>query len=320
MATQKLSFDIAFEAGAFSKTPFFSSNASRIADKTFVTALVTYDTLLTFSREVECIWKRKASLVTAIFLLQRWVLVLDGLVNMLPTAHHWVLFLLLLSQFEQRIPRCMAQGISDDALTSLGLLGTAGFSALRIWAICGGAIIPTVLVLLLGAVVPAINTQYIASLNTGYVTIGENCYTNRVIATALSLRMLLLRDGTLYFGMLLILNIVILVLDRFQDSFKAGTAFIFVVNAVSSNLLARFILDIRSASNTYSDDPEGPDTMMASTVRFDKPSMASSLGGPIGIEASTWISGAADDVADDQEELSLHAEEVVLREDVEDVA
>ncbi|KAH8103622.1 hypothetical protein BXZ70DRAFT_743222 [Cristinia sonorae] len=34
--------------------------------------LVAYDTLLTFSREVKCIWKQRFSAVTALFVLQRY--------------------------------------------------------------------------------------------------------------------------------------------------------------------------------------------------------------------------------------------------------
>ena len=49
--------------------------------------LVTYDTSLTFSRELKCIWKRKPDLVTMLYLLQRWVLVLDGVVLRLPAAN-----------------------------------------------------------------------------------------------------------------------------------------------------------------------------------------------------------------------------------------
>ncbi|TCD60976.1 hypothetical protein EIP91_009241 [Steccherinum ochraceum] len=51
--------------------------------------LVVYDTLLTLSRELECIWRRKFSLITVIFVLQRWVLVLDGIGLVLPVRHRW---------------------------------------------------------------------------------------------------------------------------------------------------------------------------------------------------------------------------------------
>ncbi|TCD60882.1 hypothetical protein EIP91_009373 [Steccherinum ochraceum] len=51
--------------------------------------LVAYDTLLTLSREIQCVWRRKWGLVTVIFVLQRWIQVLDGVINMVPTTNLW---------------------------------------------------------------------------------------------------------------------------------------------------------------------------------------------------------------------------------------
>ena len=42
-----------------------------------------YDTLLTFPREVECIWKRKWSAATALFLLNRYSTVVLSILNLL---------------------------------------------------------------------------------------------------------------------------------------------------------------------------------------------------------------------------------------------
>ena len=45
--------------------------------------IILYDTVLTFSREVECIWKRKWSAATALFLLNRYSAVVVCLLNLL---------------------------------------------------------------------------------------------------------------------------------------------------------------------------------------------------------------------------------------------
>ena len=52
--------------------------------------LVVYDTLLTFSRELDCIWKRKFSLVMVLFVAQRYLLILQGVIEFLPTPWKWV--------------------------------------------------------------------------------------------------------------------------------------------------------------------------------------------------------------------------------------
>ena len=44
--------------------------------------IIFYDTLLTFSREVECIWKRKWSAASALFLLNRYSVVVRSILDM----------------------------------------------------------------------------------------------------------------------------------------------------------------------------------------------------------------------------------------------
>ena len=48
--------------------------------------IIFYDTLLTFSREVECIWKRKWSATAALFLLNRYGAVLRSILQLLNEA------------------------------------------------------------------------------------------------------------------------------------------------------------------------------------------------------------------------------------------
>ncbi|TCD64589.1 hypothetical protein EIP91_003885 [Steccherinum ochraceum] len=234
----------------------------------------------------------------------------------------------------------------------LGLLGTAAFSTLRIWAICGHATGPTLAVALASAVVPAVNI-YTNSQITFSAIVDGGClfdvgytlavYDNAVATDALVLALtwtktvgvwresrriqglkvtvttLLLRDGTLYFGMLLITNVVALVLDIFRTNIAAGSSFAVVVNAVGANLLSRFMLDLRSVTAQGSSKGR---TM--SSINFDIRSFGGNIGAPLGIEDSTWVTGPADDVANERDQqyeaaavpfhagLGLDVEEVPL--------
>ncbi|TCD70955.1 hypothetical protein EIP91_000862 [Steccherinum ochraceum] len=270
--------------------------------------LVSYDTLLTLSREVEHIWMRKLSLVTTIYFLQRWMLVLNGIVTNLPTDYLW--------------------SITANICTILALVGIAAFSTLRIWAIWGHEVIPTLSVLVTSALVPALNISFTVDdgdCDVNYA-LSPEALSRRTFLVAIAARaaaiasdvlVLILtwiktedvwresarmqgfkytlstpifRNGTLYFGMMLILNIAALALDRVQPDFGGGTSFIAVVNAVSANLISRFILDLRSVYD------EKVSFYTTSTIRFDVQSLACDISAPLGTEDSTWYSGPSDDV------------------------
>ena len=56
-----------------------------------IRVIVLYDTLLTFSREVECIWKRKWSAASALFLLNRYSAVVASILDVFgETTLHFV--------------------------------------------------------------------------------------------------------------------------------------------------------------------------------------------------------------------------------------
>ncbi|TCD65311.1 hypothetical protein EIP91_002797 [Steccherinum ochraceum] len=112
-----------------------------------------------------------------------------------------------------------------------------------------------------------------------------------------ALTTLLLRDGSLYFGILLIMNIVTLILDSVQAALGGGSSFIEISDAVSANLLARFILDLRSVYDKGSHDAHS-----LSTVRFGGvDSLAGNMGAPLRTDESTWVSSTADDIANEQD-------------------
>ncbi|TCD64604.1 hypothetical protein EIP91_003869 [Steccherinum ochraceum] len=232
---------------------------------------------------------------------------------------------------------------------------TLAFSTLRIWAIWGHALAPTLAVALTSAVVPAIAIFGASQLTTFSLMTpdGLKCFANVKYSLTLSIRRmypfpaspnltgidepallvnyvarsvtiasdalvlvltwaktadvwreskktkalkvtvstLLLRDGTMYFGTLLIMNIAAFFLDVFQKKAN-GSAFIFVLNAIGANLLARFLLDLRSVYESGSRDLQ---TM--SSLNFAARSFGGNMGAPLVNGDSIWVSRPADDVA-----------------------
>jgi len=86
------------------------------------TTIVAYDTCLTFSREVESIWRRKSSAVTILFFTQRYVLLVTAIVRLCNP---------------RQIGPCKAVNYIQFVTQMITSAGVATFSALRVWAICG---------------------------------------------------------------------------------------------------------------------------------------------------------------------------------------
>ena len=64
----------------------FCSDTTTIHSRIMPTSvIITYDTLLTFSREVECIWKRRWSATTILFLINRYSAIGQNICNLLYT-------------------------------------------------------------------------------------------------------------------------------------------------------------------------------------------------------------------------------------------
>ncbi|CAL1717054.1 unnamed protein product [Somion occarium] len=266
----------------------------------------SYDILLTFSREVDYIWKRRFSVVTVLFIL-------------------WV-------------PRTVLEVYVSSMRSQLLI---ALFSAFRVWAIWGRRWLPFSLVLLVSLVVPCVNLYHYSSLITVTVTpalpplLGGGCawlifisyslpVATRIIAIvadALVLAMtwvktasllkqahgvnvrprlitMFLRDGTLYFVFLMALNVVTLIIDLAGND--NTTQFVFVNEAISTVLISRFLLDLRGV---YVSEPINDTTISGgtSTIRFS-PRLLGNLGAPLEQE-SVWMSNAAGDEGGSQDEI-----------------
>ncbi|TCD64766.1 hypothetical protein EIP91_003657 [Steccherinum ochraceum] len=105
-----------------------------------------------------------------------------------------------------------------------------------------------------------------------------------------ALTTLLLRDGSLYFGSRLLLNIVVLTLDVLAVDSVDSTAFMFVVDALTTNLMTRFIMDLRCVASSRNT------TVGESSARFTVGSFMGNMGAPLKVADSTWASCSADDV------------------------
>ncbi|TCD62428.1 hypothetical protein EIP91_006910 [Steccherinum ochraceum] len=108
-----------------------------------------------------------------------------------------------------------------------------------------------------------------------------------------ALTTLLLRDGTTYFLTLLLLGIISFVLNITQTDQNNTTSFTTVVDAITANLTARFILDLRSVYYKGSSQQ----SHVLSTVKF-----AGNMGAPLGVDDSIWMSSPADDVRNARDE------------------
>ncbi|KAH8103621.1 hypothetical protein BXZ70DRAFT_743123 [Cristinia sonorae] len=113
-----------------------------------------------------------------------------------------------------------------------------------------------------------------------------------------ALTTIFLRDGIVYFLVMAILNTVNLVLDQAPSLVESqGSNFVAVLDAIGSTVIARFILDLRTASS----DAAGPSIGGSmSELRFGQVTV--NLAGNIGArmeERSTWLVSANEDLDDE---------------------
>ncbi|TCD61335.1 hypothetical protein EIP91_008578 [Steccherinum ochraceum] len=210
-------------------------------------------------------------------------------------------------------------------LQTLGLVGVAAFSTIRVWAIWGKALMPTLSVLLITGFVPAANivsSHPIHGLLVRAMAIAGDLVVllltyiktidiwrtapaaSELTGTRPRLSTLLIRNGTVYFLSMLIMNIVNLLLLLVQRT-DASTSYKFVqvMNVINANLIARFILDLREAAT----EDGGRSSLECSTIRFKaqpesvglelEEVMSACL--PVGEETSMWVSGQDDVDAED---------------------
>ncbi|PCH34968.1 hypothetical protein WOLCODRAFT_155612 [Wolfiporia cocos MD-104 SS10] len=264
------------------------------------TTLLVYDYSLTFSREIRCIWGRKFSGATVLYLLNRYL-----------TLIYRILMII------EMIPSATMPGAQEIII--------ALFTSLRLYAIWFKDLKILFAVMLLGLVPAAVNIYYyttvtfipspppfmgcadIVNLSPSAGNIHRLAIFNCVFAIASDgivlvltwiktaeiaraftraekptghLVTLILRDGTLYFVTMLILNVINLVVIEFQD-FGSLPA---LTEVLTSILISRFLLNLRGVylaqgeSRSY-DESSLQSTRMSSLQFADD--IVGNLGAPL---------------------------------------
>ncbi|OSX61290.1 hypothetical protein POSPLADRAFT_1182434 [Postia placenta MAD-698-R-SB12] len=300
------------------------------------TTLIFYDYFLTFSREVRCIWGRKFSGATVIFMLNRYLTLVYRvlmLVDMLP----W-----------QSQPQTVANDVcigvlhTTQALTLVSQLIITAFTSLRTYAIWNKDWRIFGLVFFLGIVPCVVNIYYytlldIVSAPPPFLGCGEYVNLSPSAATIVSDSIVLIltwlktaeiqrsftganRKGNLVAliqrdGTILILNVLNLVAIKFQ-AFGSLPA---ITEVLTSILISRFILNLRGIFLS-----PGGSNATTSTLRMSQmsslhfaSSIAGNLGAPLGdlvdaedrIDDSSTARGEVAYVSDDPLAAGLHPEE-----------
>ncbi|TCD61337.1 hypothetical protein EIP91_008580 [Steccherinum ochraceum] len=254
--------------------------------------LISYDYVLTFPYEVERIWQRKRNAGGILYVVLRYSALVDGILEMTTPTKLWL----------------------------LGMFCVAIFSAIRVWAICRREPLHLVMVfavLVLSMFVPAVNI-YNFSLSRSFAVEDGMCGVSSVAFQPsfwLQNRALLkdcddskdeycnfsatasvIEYGLLYFVGLLALNIVSLFLDIFQSDATGSTSFRIVANAITTNLIARFILDLRHGQPWYARTNYEPEHEDMPEIQFaTHHSLMGDMGATLRRKDSLWCDVPSDE-------------------------
>ncbi|KAJ3486505.1 hypothetical protein NLI96_g4200 [Meripilus lineatus] len=289
--------------------------------------LTLYDITLSIPREVDCIWKRRPSFVTSLYVVRRYGTPLQYILGL--AVEFWISISVRVYDANSILLLMSSAGTTrrDNVLHCETQYMIPAFSSLRVWAISNKRWPPFVVVLVPSLVVPVINivasnsqSRINRSHLLSFVSRGASIIVDILVVaitwiktadirkmankanTKVSLPVMFPRDGTVYFLILLAMNIVCLVSDAVslgQASDFGPTAIIDIQDAISSVLISHFILDLRSV---YSSRGISNPTAMSS-VRFATQAVGN-LGAPL-LETSTWFTSAMDN----QPEESTHSED-----------
>ncbi|KZT07758.1 uncharacterized protein LAESUDRAFT_724753 [Laetiporus sulphureus 93-53] len=237
--------------------------------------LIFHEYTMTFSDEINLIWRCRATGATIIFLLNRYLALALGITIIIQTLP-WNTPL-----------SCEATIISYSIVNMLLNIVIAVFSALRAFAISGSKMLATLIVLSLGLVTVCASIYFMARSSYAYVLMiasmpvcdyhdyysldtfnrviiasricaiaadvivialtWYNTYKMRAIARQIiqnSLSTLIFRDGTIYFVLLLFLNIMQMAVRSVGGAITNYAASF--VAPVSSILISRFMINLRS--------------------------------------------------------------------------
>ncbi|KAL4246665.1 hypothetical protein ABKN59_008853 [Abortiporus biennis] len=283
-------------------TESFTVNVSMAA-----TALVVYDSVITFDREVEAIWKKKINIASVLFVMNRYGMIVYA-----------VLTVLVYFGEPERVV-CERAGNLWLAASALVQLVKTAFFLIRTWAIWGHHWLPVAILLPLGTAVMSMNIYMYCNRQFSHISqmilpyggcewkyeIGADTISKSMPLSKFSenstlmktlgihrlakqaginakLTTLLIRDGSIFAGVILIFNVIIIVflfLDR-NGSNVLGSA----QPMIGSILLSRLVLNLRSLE-------VADNSSQTSTLQF-----AGNIGAPLQFSSNNSARADEDDL------------------------
>ncbi|KAK7688652.1 hypothetical protein QCA50_008190 [Cerrena zonata] len=252
---------------------FFATLSNHAAD-----SVAVYDTMLTFSKEVRCIWQRKFGIGTVLYLLIRYTPIitivfeyLNGS-SSLKTVTSFALFYMP----HQWIPTIVVFALTmfDPAIN----IQAAGLT-------------PTLKYIYMGEITRAISIAGDAAV-LGF-TLWRTIYIFREDAEVRAnnrLTTALLYNGSVQFSLMLLFNILSMILDIVNVASDGATIphatfFIYIQNTLISIILSRFILSLRCIYHTTNNPAE-------SSSKYSSVHFASAIEGNMGATLSdSWAEG-----------------------------
>ncbi|THG95373.1 hypothetical protein EW026_g6270 [Hermanssonia centrifuga] len=273
-----------------------------------MTALVAYEYIITLEQEMAMVWHRKWTLATWLFIANRYALIGFIIWSTAPTTssrrvtncspQSWLLNSCVVGY------SCAPVQVMGDILGTLQNVVFAVFSALRVFALSDRYIPMTLLVLALnlGPVVLDIETTVFAAdplfgtfcedildfsarinfdLGDALVLAVTWAKTARSLAEGARIGMrtplstMLLRDGTIYFAVLLMMNIAQVAVET--PSFQKFSFVTQVIQTLQPMLISRFLLNLHQVGSPEINSQEAFNSQF-SVPAFRVPSLASIVG------------------------------------------
>ncbi|KAI0659997.1 hypothetical protein C8Q70DRAFT_1053251 [Cubamyces menziesii] len=252
----------AAEAIVANRSFFFISNCALFAEA----ALIFHEYFITLDSEVRLIWRRRITGASILFFLNRYIMIFDNVIT--------------LASYPARTDTgyvCAALGWMDVVLNLLPYFIWNAFSTMRVYAISGRdwRIASVVCLLMIGPIAsnvynipfekpdnmpPPYNCQFDNALTLqthniipliagdAIVLIVTWWKTYRLKKAAdearvkMSIVDMLLRDGTMYFGTMVVLNVLHIMVNYVVKVSFLGD----VVDVLTSILVSRFIMNLRN--------------------------------------------------------------------------
>ncbi|KAH8093125.1 hypothetical protein BXZ70DRAFT_440852 [Cristinia sonorae] len=255
---------------------------------------------------VECVWKKRISVVTGLYAMLRYGMILLATIRFSNARDLLV---------------CKASTIMEFSLSVLVALSVGFFQTFRSYAITGKFTLLILAVFLCtdeSGCHPRVSPEaaartpkhvaIFADLLILLVTWKKSAHTLKARFPNTEFRprlsMLLIRDGTIYFVILCTLNVIALVFDVLgYVSSSGGTAFNYINEAMAPVLITRFILDLRAVSSLpfgeYTDDDLN-DQPPITALSFATSQFMGNLAAPLDSN-SVWTTGQHENLSKEGE-------------------